>query len=161
MTHIIFDKCIRDGACVEVCPVECIIPGEPEADWPWYFIDPETCIDCGACVPECPTEAILPEEDMEDKDEHTFLTFDFIAGMSEEISGWLVERGDMVSAADAQGDDTYESDKPVIGGEITVLSEVDGDEDVLRVSATDLNYAYFNVSLPDGTEPEIGPGYPE
>ena len=64
MTHVIFDLCIRDGACVEVCPVECIIPGQPEAEWPWYYIDPDTCIDCGACVPECPVEAILPEEDL-------------------------------------------------------------------------------------------------
>lgn len=64
MTHVIFDECIRDGACVEVCPVECIIPGEPEEEWPWFYIDPETCIDCGACVPECPVDAILPEEDL-------------------------------------------------------------------------------------------------
>jgi ferredoxin--NADP+ reductase len=49
---------------VEVCPVECIIPGQPEAEWPWYYIDPDTCIDCGACVPECPVEAIFPEEDV-------------------------------------------------------------------------------------------------
>ena len=64
MTHVIFDLCIRDGACVEVCPVECIIPGQPESEWPWYYIDPDTCIDCGACVPECPFEAIFPEEDV-------------------------------------------------------------------------------------------------
>ena len=64
MTHVITDLCIRDGACVEVCPVECIIPGQPEAEWPWYYIDPDTCIDCGACVPECPVEAIFPEEDV-------------------------------------------------------------------------------------------------
>ena len=62
MTHVIFDACVRDGACVEVCPVECIIPGMPEDEWPWYYIDPDTCIDCGACVPECPVDAILPEE---------------------------------------------------------------------------------------------------
>ena len=62
MTHVIFDLCIRDGACVEVCPVECIVPGEPEAEWPWFYIDPDTCIDCGACVPECPVDAIRPEE---------------------------------------------------------------------------------------------------
>ena len=67
MTHIITELCLRDGACVEVCPVECIIPGQPESDWPWYFIDPDTCIDCGACVPECPFEAIFPEEDVPDK----------------------------------------------------------------------------------------------
>jgi ferredoxin len=36
----------------------------PEAEWPWYFIDPDTCIDCGACVPECPFEAIFPEEEV-------------------------------------------------------------------------------------------------
>jgi ferredoxin len=64
VTHVIFDLCIRDGACVEVCPVECIIPGQPESEWPWYYIDPDTCIDCGACVPECPVGAALPEEDL-------------------------------------------------------------------------------------------------
>ncbi|HRI56863.1 MAG TPA: ferredoxin family protein [Anaerolineae bacterium] len=64
MTHVITDLCLRDGACVEVCPVECIVAGQPEADWPWYYIDPDTCIDCGACVPECPVEAIFPIEDV-------------------------------------------------------------------------------------------------
>jgi ferredoxin--NADP+ reductase len=49
---------------MEVCPVECIVPGQPEDEWPWYYIDPDTCIDCGACVPECPVDAILPEEDL-------------------------------------------------------------------------------------------------
>jgi ferredoxin len=64
MTHIITSLCLRDGACVEVCPVECIIPGQPESEWPWYFIDPDTCIDCGACIPECPFEAIFVEEEV-------------------------------------------------------------------------------------------------
>ncbi len=64
MTHIITSLCLRDGACMEVCPVECIVPGKPENEWPWYFIDPDTCIDCGACVPECPFEAIFIEEEV-------------------------------------------------------------------------------------------------
>jgi ferredoxin len=64
MTHIITSLCLRDGACVEVCPVECIIAGKPENEWPWFFIDPDTCIDCGACVPECPYEAIFPEDEV-------------------------------------------------------------------------------------------------
>ena len=64
MTHIITSLCLRDGACVEVCPVECIIAGKPENEWPWYFIDPDTCIDCGACIPECPYEAIFIEEEV-------------------------------------------------------------------------------------------------
>jgi ferredoxin len=61
MTHIITSLCLRDAGCVEVCPVECIVPGKPLEEWPWYYIDPDSCIDCGACVPECPFEAIFPE----------------------------------------------------------------------------------------------------
>ena len=64
MTHIITSLCLRDGACMEVCPVECIVPGKPENEWPWYFIDPDTCIDCGACIPECPFEAIFTEAEV-------------------------------------------------------------------------------------------------
>ena len=64
MTHIITALCLRDGACVTVCPVECIIPGMPQNEWPWYYIDADTCIDCGACIPECPFEAIFPEDEV-------------------------------------------------------------------------------------------------
>jgi len=64
MTHVITAICLRDTACVDVCPVECIIPGKPESEWPWLYIDPDTCIDCGACVPECPYEAIFPEDEV-------------------------------------------------------------------------------------------------
>jgi ferredoxin len=67
MTHIITSLCLRDGACVDVCPVECIVPGQPESEWPWFYIDPDTCIDCGACVPECPYEAIFIEEEVPDE----------------------------------------------------------------------------------------------
>ena len=64
MTHIITSLCLRDSSCVEVCPVECIVPGKPEAEWPWFYIDPDTCIDCGACIPECPYEAIFTEDEV-------------------------------------------------------------------------------------------------
>jgi ferredoxin len=64
MTHIITSLCLRDAGCVEVCPVECIVPGFPKEKWPWYYIDPDTCIDCGACIPECPFEAIFPEDEV-------------------------------------------------------------------------------------------------
>lgn len=64
MSHIITKLCLRDGACVDVCPVECIVGGKPEEEWQWFFIDPNTCIDCGACVPECPYEAIFPEGEL-------------------------------------------------------------------------------------------------
>jgi ferredoxin len=64
MTHIITSLCLRDSGCVEVCPVECIVPGVPQDKYPWFYIDPNTCIDCGACVPECPYAAIFPESDV-------------------------------------------------------------------------------------------------
>ena len=64
MTYIITSLCLRDGGCIEVCPVDCIVPGEPLDEWPTMYIDPETCIDCGACVPECPYEAIFPEDEV-------------------------------------------------------------------------------------------------
>lgn len=68
--HVITDLCIRDGACMEVCPVECIVPGCPESDWPWYYVDPDTCIACGACVPECPVGAALPACDLPESQQY-------------------------------------------------------------------------------------------
>jgi len=64
MTHVITGLCLRDGGCATVCPVECIVPGKPTDQYPWYYIDAETCIDCGACVPECPYSAIFPEDEV-------------------------------------------------------------------------------------------------
>ena len=64
MTHIITSLCLRDAGCVDVCPVECIVPGKPVEEWPWFYIDPDTCIDCGACIPECPFEAIFTEDEV-------------------------------------------------------------------------------------------------
>ena len=65
MTYYITETCIdlKDKACVEVCPVDCIHPIDGE-DEPMLYIDPDECIDCGACEPECPVEAIFAEEDM-------------------------------------------------------------------------------------------------
>ena len=62
MTHIVTSLCVRDRGCIDVCPVECMVPGFPLNEWPWIYIDPDTCIDCGACVPECPFAAIFPEK---------------------------------------------------------------------------------------------------
>tara|TARA_B100000676_G_scaffold90304_1_gene90058 strand:- start:567 stop:881 length:315 start_codon:yes stop_codon:yes gene_type:complete len=70
MAYIITETCIdvKDKACVEVCPVDCIHPIDGEGE-PMLYIDPDECIDCGACEPECPVEAIFAEEDMpEDQD---------------------------------------------------------------------------------------------
>lgn len=58
MTYIIAEPCIgvKDRACVDVCPVECIYEGED-----MLYIKPEECIDCAACEPECPVTAIFEE----------------------------------------------------------------------------------------------------
>ena len=64
MTFVITSLCLRDGGCVTVCPVECILPGKPQDKYPLFYIDPETCIDCGACVRECPFLAIFPEDEV-------------------------------------------------------------------------------------------------
>ncbi|HJR40455.1 MAG TPA: ferredoxin family protein [Gemmatimonadaceae bacterium] len=61
MPYVITEACIgvKDKACVDVCPVDCIYEGEQQ-----LFIHPDECIDCGACEPECPVTAIFPEEDV-------------------------------------------------------------------------------------------------
>lgn len=69
MPYIITEACIgvKDRACVDVCPVDCIHPTtdeNPFAESDMLYIDPETCIDCGLCVDECPVQAIFPEEDL-------------------------------------------------------------------------------------------------
>ncbi len=48
-----------DGACVEVCPVDCIYEHSRGGELPnQLFINPEECVYCGACEPACPWEAI-------------------------------------------------------------------------------------------------------
>ena len=53
---IIAEPCIavKDAACVDVCPVDCIYEGADK-----YYISPDECIECGACEPECPVDAIF------------------------------------------------------------------------------------------------------
>ncbi len=64
MPRIITNLCQRDASCVEVCPVDCIAPGEPVEEYPTYYIDPDACIDCGACEVECPNSAIYELEEV-------------------------------------------------------------------------------------------------
>lgn len=59
MPRVITTLCLRDSSCVEVCPVDCISPGETIEEYPTYYIDPDACIDCGACEAECPNSAIF------------------------------------------------------------------------------------------------------
>jgi ferredoxin len=68
MPYVIAEPCtgVKDTACVDVCPVDCIHPRKDESEFdaaPQLFIDPENCICCSACVPACPVSAIFPAED--------------------------------------------------------------------------------------------------
>lgn len=64
MTHIIVEGCLGEvyAACVDVCPVECIHPGDYKGE-KFMIINPEVCIDCGVCLPECPIGAIKGSAD--------------------------------------------------------------------------------------------------
>jgi len=117
MTHIVTRLCLRDTACVEVCPVECMVLGQPETEWPLLYIDPDTCIDCGACVPECPYEAIFPEEEV---------PFDFVATAGLWVVGTaaMIPDGQKLENA-AVGEHTVNvlNAKQLAGGEVLDLTE--------------------------------------
>ncbi len=75
MAYVIAEPCIdvKDTACVEVCPVDCIHPRKDESDFASerkLYIEPEICIDCGACVPVCPVQAIYALEELPEKWAH-------------------------------------------------------------------------------------------
>jgi NAD-dependent dihydropyrimidine dehydrogenase PreA subunit len=61
MTYVIGLPCVdvKDRACVEECPVDCIYEGAR-----MLYIHPDECVDCGACEPVCPVEAIYYEDDL-------------------------------------------------------------------------------------------------
>ena len=65
MPHVITKACVgvKDGSCVDVCPVDCIHTDENSDQ---FFIDPDTCIDCSMCVDACPVNAIYSEDDIVD-----------------------------------------------------------------------------------------------
>ena len=63
MAYIICEPCVdvKDTACVDVCPVDCIHTSEGENQ---LYIDPDVCIDCAACEPACPVDAISMQSDV-------------------------------------------------------------------------------------------------
>jgi NAD-dependent dihydropyrimidine dehydrogenase PreA subunit len=61
VTYVIAEPCVdvKDKACIEECPVDCIYEGKRS-----LYIHPDECVDCGACEPVCPVEAIYYEDDV-------------------------------------------------------------------------------------------------
>ncbi len=77
VTYTIAEPCvdIKDKACIEECPVDCIYEGAR-----MLYIHPDECVDCGACEPVCPVEAIYYEDDVPDQwSEYTQINADFFA----------------------------------------------------------------------------------
>ncbi len=60
MIEIADNKCDFCGACVSICPPDCI-----ELEEANIRIDDETCIDCDLCVYVCPLE-VLSHHDTEE-----------------------------------------------------------------------------------------------
>ena len=95
MPYVITETCVdvKDKACVDVCPVDCIHPTDGESE-PMLYIDPDECIDCGACEPECPVEAIFAEEDMpEDQGRFVEINTKYfeLRDTPEELEEWKTE----------------------------------------------------------------------
>ena len=70
MTYVIIGSCVKDDACIEVCPVDCILPRPEDPDFETaeqLYIDPEECIDCDACVEACPVDACFAEDQLPDE----------------------------------------------------------------------------------------------
>ena len=61
LRYVITEPCIdcMDGACVDVCPVDCIYEGVR-----MLYIHPDECVGCGACEWACPVEATYCEDDL-------------------------------------------------------------------------------------------------
>lgn len=70
MAYVIAEPCIdvKDKACVDACPVDCI-EGEEESEQ--MFINPNECICCAACEPHCPVGAIFDESEVPSKWRHS------------------------------------------------------------------------------------------
>jgi len=75
VTYTIAEPCvdIKDKACIEECPVDCIYEGAR-----MLYIHPDECVDCGACEPVCPVEAIYYEDDVPEQwGQYTQINADF------------------------------------------------------------------------------------
>ncbi len=69
MAYVITDLCtgVKDGACVDICPVDAIHPTAREsghAEAAQLYINPNDCIDCGMCVDVCPPRAIFSQDEL-------------------------------------------------------------------------------------------------
>lgn len=58
MAYVITEACVdvKDLACIQACPVECIYTGGR-----MLYIQPDECINCALCLSVCPVQAIYED----------------------------------------------------------------------------------------------------
>ena len=66
MPSVITEKCLGEvyAQCVDVCPVNCIHPGDYKGQ-PFMIINPEECTECATCISACPIGAIVESVDID------------------------------------------------------------------------------------------------
>ncbi|SNQ51929.1 Ferredoxin [Frankia canadensis] len=64
MPFVVTEACIdvKDGACLEGCPADCIYEGDRK-----MYIHPDECTECGACAVACPVGAALSDDRVKDQ----------------------------------------------------------------------------------------------
>ena len=83
MTYVINEACIdiKDGACVDVCPVDCIYEGGR-----MFYIQPDECINCAICESVCPVDAIWHADELPGlSNEFTRINAEFFG---DSVTGW-------------------------------------------------------------------------
>ncbi|MCO5145650.1 MAG: ferredoxin family protein [Aquamicrobium sp.] len=83
MPYVIGSACIdvKDGACQDVCPVECIYEGGR-----MMYIHPTECISCGICLSVCPVDAIFADDELPER-ENRFLAIN-AEFFEDGVTGW-------------------------------------------------------------------------
>ena len=97
MTYTIAQPCVdlKDKACIEECPVDCIYEGGR-----MLYIHPDECVDCGACEPVCPVEAIFYEDDVPAEwTEYTKANADFFV----DLFTTALEAGELLASVSVPG----------------------------------------------------------
>lgn len=83
MAYVIAENCIdvKDGSCVDVCPVDCIYEGGR-----MFYIHPGECINCGLCLSICPVDAIFWDVELPpDQQRFKNIAEEFFG---ERVTGW-------------------------------------------------------------------------
>ena len=85
MPFVITELCVKDGSCVDVCPVECIHT-TPTA--PQFYIDPDICIECQQCFIVCPVQAVFFDTELPTEHLHSAaVNANFRTGASSGLTG--------------------------------------------------------------------------